>query len=71
MYGLGRNKVDAEVNNNRIGGSASLHLKDTYLDELETFEIDSHGDSNILNWLSVMATNHEFYIYRQCRKNIS
>ena len=62
MYGLGRNKVDAEVNNNRIGGSASLHLKDTYLDELETFEIDSHGDSNILNWLSVMATNHEFYI---------
>ena len=62
MYGLGRNKVDAEVNNNRIGGSASLSLKDTYLDELETFEIDSHGDSNILNWLSVMATNHEFYI---------
>ncbi len=62
MYGLGRNKVDAEINNNRIGGSASLHLKDTYLDELETFEIDSHGDSNILNWLSVMATNHEFYI---------
>ena len=62
MYGLGRNKVDAEVNNNRIGGSASLHIKDTYLDELETFEIDSHGDSNILNWLSVMATNHEFYI---------
>ena len=62
MYGLGRNKIDAEVNNNRIGGSASLSLKDTYLDELETFEIDSHGDSNILNWLSVMATNHEFYI---------
>ena len=62
MYGLGRNKIDTEVNNNRIGGSASLHLKDTYLDELETFEIDSHGDSNILNWLSVMATNHEFYI---------
>ena len=62
MYGLGRNKVDAEINNNRIGGNASLSLKDTYLDELETFEIDSHGDSNILNWLSVMATNHEFYI---------
>ena len=62
MYGLGRNKIDTEINNNRIGGSASLSLKDTYLDELETFEIDSHGDSNILNWLSVMATNHEFYI---------
>ena len=62
MYGLGRNKIEAEVNNNRIGGNASLSLKDTYLDELETFEIDSHGDSNILNWLSVMATNNEFYI---------
>ena len=62
MYGLGRNKIDAEINNNRIGGNASLSLKDTYLDELETFEIDSHGDSNILNWLSVMATNNEFYI---------
>ena len=62
MYGLGRNKIDTEINNNRIGGNASLSLKDTYLDELETFEIDSHGDSNILNWLSVMATNHEFYI---------
>ncbi|MBF1096668.1 MAG: hypothetical protein HXL37_00040 [Riemerella sp.] len=61
-YCLGDIRVEAEISNNRIGGNSTLKVKDSYIDEVVSYEFISGGDGNILNFIQVHATNNQFFI---------
>lgn len=69
-YCLGLNSVEADVNNARTGGISTLRTRETYLDEIVDYEFTASGDSNILNFIQVHATNNEFYIDETKRTSI-
>lgn len=61
-YCLGDIRIEAEISNNRIGGNSTLKIKDSYIDEVVSYEFLSGGDGNILNFIQVHATNNYFFI---------
>lgn len=61
-YCLGNIKIEAEINNNRIGGNSTLKIKDSYIDETVTYDFLVNGDANILNFIQVHTTNNYFFI---------
>lgn len=72
-YCLGMTDVAAEVSNSRIGGNNTLKVKETYLDEVVSYQILANGDANLINFLQVHVTNNYFYIdgtQRTCLEKI-
>jgi len=69
-YCLGLNSVEAEINNARTGGISTLRTRETYLDEIVDYEFTASGDSNLLNFIQVHATNNEFYIDETKRTSV-
>ncbi|NAW50786.1 hypothetical protein GNY06_05105 [Elizabethkingia argentiflava] len=61
-YCLGDISVEVDVNTVRTGNSSSLRMKDSYIDEIVTYQFSSLGDGNILNFIEVHATNNLFFI---------
>ncbi|MDP9954701.1 hypothetical protein J2X97_000338 [Epilithonimonas hungarica] len=61
-YCLGQFSVDSEVSNIRTGGHNSPTPKDTYIDEVVSYEFIGKGDSNILSFIQTHISNKEFYI---------
>lgn len=61
-YCLGMFTVDAEISNARIGGNNSLKTRETYIDEIVSYEFLSEGDANILAFIQVHVTNNHFFI---------
>ena len=61
-YCLGMTDVDVEVNNSRTGGNSTLRTRETYIDELVSYQFIARGDANILNFLQVHVTNNQFFI---------
>lgn len=69
-YCLGINSVEADINNSRTGGISTLRTRETFLDEIVDYEFTASGDSNILNFIQVHATNNEFYIDETKRTSV-
>lgn len=61
-YSLGMSYIDADVSTTRVGGNSSLRIKDTHIDEIETYIFDTNGDPNILNFIQVHCVNDYFFI---------
>ena len=69
-YCLGISSVEADINNSRTGGISTLRTRETFLDEIVDYEFTASGDSNILNFIQVHATNNEFYIDETKRTSV-
>lgn len=61
-YCLGQFRVDADLQTVRTGGNNTLQVKETYLDEIVSYQFSGKGDSNIISFIQVHSTNNEFYI---------
>lgn len=61
-YCLGQFSIETEVSNIRTGGNNNLTPKDTYIDEIVTYEFTGKGDANILGFVQVHISNNSFYI---------
>lgn len=61
-YNIGHHYIEADISTARTGGNSSLRIKETHLDEVEIYHIETNGDPNILNFLQVHSTNEFFFI---------
>lgn len=70
-YSLGLFSTEVDINNARIGGNASLKVRETSIDESVTYEFQAEGDANILSFIQVHSTNNEFYIDNTKRTSLA
>lgn len=61
-YCLGDFSVSTDVQNSRTGLGGSLRVREAFTDESVNYQLLSKGDSNILSFLQVHATNTDFYV---------
>ncbi|MBG0514103.1 hypothetical protein [Elizabethkingia meningoseptica] len=54
--------VDVDLNTTRSGGISNLRNRDSYIDEIVSYEFESDGNGNILNFIKVHAANNLFFI---------
>lgn len=59
---LGDIDVDVDLNTTRSGGISNLRNRDSYIDEIVSYEFESDGNGNILNFIQVHAANNLFFI---------
>ncbi|MDV4070301.1 hypothetical protein CMT45_01050 [Elizabethkingia anophelis] len=59
---LGDIDVDVDLNTTRSGGISNLRNRDSYIDEIVSYEFESDGNGNILNFIQVWAANNLFFI---------
>ncbi|MDV3508948.1 hypothetical protein CMU89_17150 [Elizabethkingia anophelis] len=59
---LGDIDVDVDLNTTRSGGVSNLRNRDSYIDEIVSYEFESDGNGNILNFIQVHAANNLFFI---------
>ena len=61
-YDIGDFQVSSEVQNSRVGVGGSLRVREAFTDEIVSYQLRARGDSNLISFLQVHATNTDFYV---------
>lgn len=61
-YCFGVFEVDEDISTGKGGRSGSTVIKDAWHEEMVSYDVEVHGDNNILSFISIHSTNNDFYI---------